>query len=273
MVRESNLELNRDTRDSDIKIVFFDVDGTLMHQKKIPDSAKRAVDLLKAQGILPVLATGRSEFEIASVRVELGIDWAVTCNGAHVGYRGETIYGTPFPREIVVEWMERAAVRGHSFLLYGAEKMLISSSAECPYFQQADAEIGFLQPLTYSSLAEVPDIYQFIGFVDEEQQKLYTDGYEDEVFLHRWRTWAVDLNPRGVNKSVGISTLLDHFGFTPAQAAAFGDGLNDREMLQFVGRGIAMGNGHPDLLAIAPYRTKHAGEDGILYGVENLVLV
>ena len=40
-------------------------------------------------------------------------------------------------------------------------------------------------------------------------------------------------------------------GFAAAEAVAFGDGLNDREMLQGVGLGIAMGNGHPELKAIA----------------------
>ncbi|KEO83925.1 hypothetical protein EL26_06980 [Tumebacillus flagellatus] len=261
-----------DPTNTGIKIVFFDVDGTLMHEKKIPDSAKRAVELLQERGVLPVLATGRPEFEIKSVREQLGIDWAITCNGAHIGCRGETVYHTPFSREIVVDWMTLAAEHNHSFLLYGAETMLISTSAECPLFLQARQEIGFLDPLTYETLDEIPEVYQFIAFLDETEQKRYTDPYEDEVALHRWRPWAIDLNPRGVNKSVGISTLLDHFGFTREQAAAFGDGLNDLEMLQFVGRGIAMGNGHPDLLAVAPLRTKHAGEDGILYGVENLVL-
>ncbi|PWK11221.1 Cof-type HAD-IIB family hydrolase [Tumebacillus permanentifrigoris] len=267
MVRESDIRVT-----DGIKIVFFDVDGTLMHEQKIPDSAKRAVDLLKQRGILPVLATGRSEYEMAAIREALDIDWAITCNGAHIGFRGETVFATPFPREMLVEWLERASVHQHSFLLYGAEQMFISTSAECRYFQQARHEIGFRDPLLYQSVDEVPEIYQCIAFLDEGQERLYTDRFEDEVFLHRWRPWALDLNPRGVNKSVGISTLLDHLGFAPHQAAAFGDGLNDREMLQFVGRGIAMGNGHPDLLAIAPFQTKHAGEDGILYGVENIVL-
>lgn len=182
------------------------------------------------------------------------------------------MFATPFPREMLLAWLELAATHQHTYLLYGAEHMYISTNADCRYFQQARHEIGFRDPLLYQSVDEVPEIYQCIAFVDEEQQRLYTDRYEDEVFLHRWRPWAIDLNPRGVNKSVGISTLLDHFGFSAQQAAAFGDGLNDREMLQFVGRGIAMGNGHPDLLAIAPFQTKGAGDDGILHGVENFVL-
>jgi Cof subfamily protein (haloacid dehalogenase superfamily) len=267
MVRESNFGMT-----DEIKIVFFDVDGTLMHDHNIPDSAKQAVDLLKQRGVLPVLATGRCEFEMAAVREALGIDWAITCNGAHIGYQGETVFATPFPREMLLDWVQRAQEHQHTFLLYGSERMYITTDTDCRFFQQARQEIGFRDPLRYESVDEVPEIYQCIAFLDEEQQQPYTEPCGDEVFLHRWRPWALDFNPRGVNKSVGISNLLDHLGFAPHQAAAFGDGLNDREMLQFVGRGIAMGNGHPDLLAIAPFQTKHAGEDGILYGVENIVL-
>lgn len=256
----------------DIRIVFFDVDGTLMHNKQLPESAKRAVQLLKERQIIPVIATGRSEFEIEALRAELGIEWAITCNGAHIGFRGETVFGTPFPRQMLVEWLERAAVHGHSFLLYGAQRMFISTSAECRFFQQARQEIGFLDPSTYRTVHEVPEIYQCIAFVDEEEELLYTDTYEEEVAKHRWRPWAIDLNPRQINKSVGISTLLDHLEISPAQAAAFGDGLNDREMLQFVRYGIAMGNSEPELFSLAPYRTKDAGDDGILHGVQSILL-
>lgn len=253
-----------------IKIVFFDIDGTLLHNKKVPDSAKQALQLLKDQGILPVLATGRSEYEVRALREELNIDWAITCNGAHIGHRGRTVSGTSFAPELIKEWVERTPEH-HSFLLYGAEKMF-STRPECPYLAQARQEIGFLEPVRFAKAEELPEIYQCILFCPEEDTAAYTNGHEDKFHPHRWRTWAIDLNPSGINKSVGIAKLLQHLGYTPEQAAAFGDGKNDIEMLQFVGRGIAMGNACPELLATAPYRTKAVHEDGILHGVQTLVL-
>ena len=54
---------------------------------------------------------------------------------------------------------------------------------------------------------------------------------------------------------------------------AFGDGLNDIEMLQTVGFGVAMGNGHPDLKAVADYICPTVEEDGVLNGLKTLGVI
>jgi Cof subfamily protein (haloacid dehalogenase superfamily) len=252
------------------KIVFFDIDGTLMHNQRIPETAKEAVTLLKEQGITPVIATGRSEYEVTPIREALGIEWALTCNGAHIGHNGRTVHGRAFSRELIRDWMERADGR-HTFLLYGAENMF-TTNPDSPLFAQARREIGFRDPLVARAGDEMPDIYQCIVFCTEEEQREYTGGMEDNLYIHRWRIWAVDINPQGVNKATGIHTLLDLMGLKPEDAAAFGDGKNDIEMIKAVGRGIAMGNACPELLACAPYVTRHAEEDGILHGVKTLIL-
>ncbi|MNP76851.1 putative bifunctional phosphatase/peptidyl-prolyl cis-trans isomerase [compost metagenome] len=54
---------------------------------------------------------------------------------------------------------------------------------------------------------------------------------------------------------------------------AFGDGLNDKEMLQEVGLGIAMGNSHPDLLPYADYVTSAVDEGGIRQGLRYAGLI
>ena len=255
---------------SRIKVVFFDIDGTLMVDKQVPNSANQALDRLKEHGILPVLATGRSEYEIRSLRDELGIDWALTCNGAHVGHQGRTVRGKELPRNRAAQWMERLQ-EGHSLLFYGAERFY-STNPSCPHFLRAREEIGFMEPLRVTSAAELPSVYQAILFCPEEEEAHYIGDHLEELSLHRWRTWAVDINPQGMNKSVGIALLLDHLGWKAEAAAAFGDGKNDIEMIQYVGTGIAMGNACPELLAVASHTTRHAREDGILHGVETLIL-
>ncbi|MEN2899423.1 putative bifunctional phosphatase/peptidyl-prolyl cis-trans isomerase [Mannheimia haemolytica] len=54
---------------------------------------------------------------------------------------------------------------------------------------------------------------------------------------------------------------------------AFGDGINDLEMLPTVGVGVAMGNGVPELKAVADFITKPLEEDGILYALETLEVI
>ena len=59
-------------------------------------------------------------------------------------------------------------------------------------------------------------------------------------------------------------------GFSPEQAIAFGDGLNDMQMLQGVGLGIAMDNGHPDLKAVADRIAPALHLDGIARMLDEL---
>ncbi|WP_165452208.1 Cof-type HAD-IIB family hydrolase [Paenibacillus thalictri] len=252
-----------------VKLAAFDVDGTLRDRDYLPDSTREALFKLKETGVSLTLCTGRSEYEMKELREALGIDWAVTCNGSHIGYRGQTVFGNAFPAETIREWLEEAEKRGHTFLLYGAEQMFINRQDD-PYFRQAQQEIGFMEPLLIESAEQVPAIYQCIVFCSETEESAYI-GNEPDYYLHRWRTWALDINPGGMNKAVGLQKLCEHLNIEAAEAAAFGDGLNDMEMIEAVGMGIAMGNAGDGLKQKARFVTKSLHEDGISYAVEKWI--
>lgn len=253
-----------------IKLAAFDIDGTLRDRDGMPASTKEALRRLKADGVQLALCTGRSEYEVRDLREELGIDWAVTCNGSHVGFRGESVLATPFPPSLVRDWLERAEREGHTLLLYGASAMYMNRT-DAPLFRQAQSEIGFLEPLLLERPDDAPDVFQCIVFCEAEEEGGYTDLSAEPLYVHRWRPWAVDFNPAGMNKAVGLRRLLDHLGLSPAEAAAFGDGLNDLEMLELVGTAVAMGNGCPEAKALATHVTKPLHEDGIAYAVDRWI--
>ena len=69
----------------------------------------------------------------------------------------------------------------------------------------------------------------------------------------------------GGGKGIGIEKMLAYYGLDKAEALAFGDGNNDREMLQAVGTGVAMENGSPELKALADEICGPVYEDGIYH--------
>lgn len=264
-----------------IKLAAFDVDGTLRERDHLPASTKAALRKLKEQGIALALCTGRSEHEMASLREELDIDWAITCNGSHVGYRGETVFGSAFEPATVRRWLLEAGRRKHTVLLYGSKRMYMNAGVDAPHFHQARQEIGFMDPdrLPVEGLetAELPPVYQCILFCTAEEEPAYLSAAElqqstETYYRHRWRDWAIDLNPVGTNKANGLLRLLQHLNIAPEEAAAFGDGLNDLEMIQSVGMGVAMGNAIDELKARARFVTKPMHEDGIAYAVDTYLL-
>lgn len=75
----------------------------------------------------------------------------------------------------------------------------------------------------------------------------------------------MDIIPSDGGKGVGIGKILRFYHLDRSQALAFGDGDNDVEMLQAVGRGIAMGNASQRLKAIADDVCGNVAEDGVYH--------
>ena len=97
------------------------------------------------------------------------------------------------------------------------------------------------------------DTYQGWLFYDEALDPIMIPAIAErfpEFAIVRWHRWAVDVQLHGINKWTGCQWVMAQTDFTPEQAIAFGDGLNDMQMLQGAGLGIAMDNGHPDLKAV-----------------------
>jgi hydroxymethylpyrimidine pyrophosphatase-like HAD family hydrolase len=69
---------------------------------------------------------------------------------------------------------------------------------------------------------------------------------------------------------MGIQFVLNHLGIHKENAIAFGDGMNDKEMLMNVGEGFAMGNGHPELFKYAKYKTTSVTDSGVYNGLKLL---
>ena len=67
-----------------IKAVFFDIDGTLLSFKtrEIPESTKKAIEILQNKGIKTILSTGRSINSIDAIK-HLNFDGYITFNGGY----------------------------------------------------------------------------------------------------------------------------------------------------------------------------------------------
>ena len=76
-----------------------------------------------------------------------------------------------------------------------------------------------------------------------------------------------------VNKGVGCRILMEQTRNKRENSIAFGDGMNDKEMLSFAGEGFAMGNAHPDLFKHAKHRTTDVTDSGIYNGLKSLGLL
>jgi hypothetical protein len=84
---------------------------------------------------------------------------------------------------------------------------------------------------------------------------------------------VVEAVPKGSSKATGIAWLCDYLGVDAADTYAVGDSVNDLDMLEFVGHGIAMGNGTQPAKQAAEYITSEIHEDGIYRAMQHYGLI
>lgn len=244
------------------RIIFFDIDGTLLSPDthRIPDSAKQALADAKAQGVLLFIASGR---HINFVKADpwlgsFAFDGYVTLNGGYciVG-DDQVIHHTPIERADMQAALDYIAANHATCVFCERDRLYIG-----PDMQRDHEGINSNGPTT-EDLARVQhnDIYQlsFLGLHHRE-------GMEAVMPSATTTSWAgdgFDVIAKATNKLAGVKQVVAHYGLSLTDAAAIGDGENDMEMLQGVGWGIAMGNASDEVKAVASYITDDIEADGL----------
>lgn len=248
----------------EIRIVFFDIDGTLidMERKEISEKTLEALRRLKERGVLLCLATGRGPLTLP--RFEgVEFDAFLTFNGSYCFNREETIFSNPLPGEDVRTLIRNAAALGRPVSIATRDRMAANGRDQdlVDYYAFAKREVEVAPDFDRAAEEEV---YQVMLGCRKADYPLLLRGTR-RAKIAAWWDRAADIIPADGGKGVGIGKILAYYQLDRAQALAFGDGDNDIEMLQAVGRGIAMGNASQGLKAVADDVCGPVAQDGIYH--------
>ncbi|PFG65614.1 HAD superfamily hydrolase (TIGR01484 family) [Propionibacteriaceae bacterium ES.041] len=226
------------------KLVALDIDGTVVdHAGRLPDPVRDAVQRVLAAGVPVVLSTGRSWHATRPVFDALGLPpgYAVSSNGAVVVEYppSEVIRQVTFDPADVIDKVTRFApdaliateVVGHGYRV----------SAQFPA-GDLDGEITVesAEQLRREPVTRV--IIRDPGSSDEDFIALAEQlGLHGVSYFIGYSAW-LDIAPEGVHKATGLAEVCDRLGVDRADVLAMGDGRNDIEMLQWAGRGVALGD-------------------------------
>lgn len=252
------------------KIVFFDIDGTLLdHDKNLPSSTKDALTELKKNGVFVAIATGRAPFMFENLREELDIDSFVSFNGQYVVFENEVIYENPLKEVELERLLRQSEANGHP-LIFMNEKTMKASVQHHSYIEESLGSLKFTHPEMDTDFYINRKIYQALLFCKDGKEQEYVNPHFDFI---RWHPFSVDILPAGGSKAEGILKMVERLGFKMEDVYAFGDGLNDLEMLRAVGTGVAMGNGVKEAKEQADMITRDVSEDGIWHALKELKLI
>lgn len=250
------------------RIIFFDIDGTLLNEnKKLPASTKKAVHRLQELGHEVAIATGRAPFMFDNLRDELGIKTYVSFNGSYVVHNGTPVFVNPLDREELQLMQKYAAEKQNPIIFENHEKMYQSVEFH-PHIEEAIGSLKIADaPIYHPHFHKNNQVIQSLLFCKGEEEAEYRTKFSKFEFV-RWHEYSVDVLPVGGSKARGIEALINHLNIPIDRVYAFGDGLNDIEMLSFVKNSVAMGNAEDEVKEAAKFVTNHVDEDGILKGLQ-----
>lgn len=254
-------------------VIFFDIDGTLLtHNKELPASTKEAIFTLKKLGHEVAIATGRAPFMFEDLRQELDIHTYVSYNGQYVVLNGNVLYTNPLHIESLEKLTAAALENDHPVVFMDHEDMR-ANVPEHDYIKQSIDTLKIDRFPTHDPhYYKGRDLYQTLLFCTEGEENQYAEQYDAFDFV-RWHPVSLDIVPKGGSKARGIEKIVDALGFPAERQYAFGDGLNDLEMLSTVKNSVAMGNAEEQVKEVARFVTKSVEEEGILHGLKMVGLL
>ncbi|MEK4440578.1 MULTISPECIES: Cof-type HAD-IIB family hydrolase [Niallia] len=249
------------------KIVFFDLDGTLLTSElTVSDSSIAAIKKLMENEIEPIIATGRTLMEIGYILEATGINSVVAMNGQYVVYKGTTIYENPLEVSVVKELHLDTIKNRHEMAFYNAEKICITNEGSTLIRKNYERVGGKYPPINECLYNQEP-VHLMLIFCEPDEEVYYQEKFPHFQFI-RNSPYGCDIYPKGKSKATGIKYLLTHLNCSVENTYAFGDGLNDLEMFELVKYPVAMGNAFDIVKKSASYVTTSNDEDGIVNGLQ-----
>lgn len=264
-------------------IIFLDVDGTLVNDNGIvPNSAELAIKEARKNGHLIFLSTGRSKAELFDHIMDIGFDGVIAAAGGYIELNNKTIMHKKFKEEEVKEIVEYFDEMGIDFYLEANGGLFASKGCKEHLIkilfdenqsekQREELEKGmkpFIECLINGENLYRDDINK-ISFLGSDININEIIAKFSEKFniipstVPMFGENSGEVSLKGIHKANAIEVLLNYLDASNENTYAYGDGINDKEMLEFVNVGVAMGNAKEELKAIADDITDIHDNDGI----------
>ncbi|GEK91501.1 Cof-type HAD-IIB family hydrolase [Alkalibacterium kapii] len=251
------------------KLFIFDIDGTVLNDdKEIPKETKEAIKELSESHDVAI-ATGRNRSMAKEVIKELGISHYIVCNGAAAYYKNENIYTNHLNKEDLERLLKTADNHNHQLVYETIDDLKRRNKIPNARMSDGMKFVGFDVPEYDKEFHKENALVQCLLFVSEEEMDIYADKFPHFRFV-RWYKEGIDVLPVDGSKFLTIKILANHMGINLNNVIAFGDGMNDIEMIKQAGLGVAMGNARTEVKNVADMITDSNENNGISNALREL---
>lgn len=241
------------------KIIVCDLDGTLLDNKhSISDFTRSEIKRVSGLGIKVILATGRHYIDVKGVAKELNLDTCIIGSNGTRAYSGEgemLIKHNLNPEVIKTMMSYDLPSEVHLNIYQGKEWLVLEDHQELLDFHKHSGfvyrKISGIEDL---NINEVNKFYLYSHNEEllkevESDLKVILEKNADVFFSYHS---VIEVMPKGISKGLALEEMMLKNGIKASEIMAFGDGLNDLEMLKWVGKGLIMKNANKELIEKLP---------------------
>ncbi len=269
------------------KIIFFDIDGTLVGFKSaVLASTKEALQAAKRNGHKILLCTGRSKNQIYPWLLEEGFDGIIAAAGAYVECDGKVIYHKIMEKAAIQKAVRYLREQKTPYGFQSAAGTIVhkdQQEAMHQVFVDMGVDLEKIVRIFAGLSAETGEgfypkvekmMYYNCPVPVSEVQKVFAPEMDVTVTsFEEPDEYSGEVTTAGVNKATGMQKAVEYFGLMQEDTIAFGDGPNDMEMLQYANIGVAMGNAVNELKKHAYMVTDHIENAGVAHAMLKLGLI
>lgn len=248
------------------KIFFVDIDGTIIDSTngmlKVSKKTRYAFEQLKKDNYV-FISSGRCEDMIDDDIKSLKPSGYVLNNGACCIMDNQEIFAKYLPKDYVKELMDYIKLHKGNYFLEKRHELRVKDRND-EAVKEFVAEWGIPDITSDKPVSEADEFHMAMALFDNlEELEGFGKHFRDILDIRNHNGYiSCDINLYGINKGSGIKEVLSYLRIDKDNCYAFGDELNDLEMMVEAGHAIVMGNGNPKLKELSEVITDCAIDDG-----------
>ena len=256
-------------------LLAFDLDNTLItRENRLPDGLKRAILSAHEAGHAVTVLTGRTKASALPFIDALGVvgPFSVNHGALVVGEGGETLQQTTLPSREVEGLLERyASLAGLEYSCVVGDTLYVEDPTD-PRWSWAHTLDQRIVPF---GRYDGSDADKVVFSCPGDGARIHEEIAEahPELVLYLWEDGFLEITGENGHKGAALELISRTLGISQEDTIAFGDGVNDITMVQWAGRGIAVGPfAHPEVLRAADEHIPSPEEGGVAHWLEEHLL-
>lgn len=259
------------------KILFFDIDGTILSEETglIPKSARHAILKARQNGHIALINTGRPFATIDQMIKDIGFDGYICGCGTNIYLNNKEIYHHTLDLDTRKKIIQLAYQHKVDCMLEGRDGTYFKTKAIHPFmdflkdkYLKEGHNIG-----TYEVNSETQFDKFTVWYTDESDIDSFKNAIKDTFTIIQRADDFIEVVPKECSKATGIDYLVNYLNMTIDSTISFGDSTNDLAMLVHTKESVAMGNSNPVLFDKVTYITTHVDDHGIENALRHFQLI